>query len=60
MHTALCKPKKREVMVVMADVTVAQGVVLSLPADVRKHLKEFCPLISGLSGAIQHNKGEKK
>ena len=47
-------------MVVMADVTVALGAVLSLRADVRKHLKRFCPLISGLSGAIQRNKGEKK
>lgn len=30
-------------MVAMADVTVALGVALSLPADIRKHLKEFCP-----------------
>lgn len=28
-------------MVIMTDVTVALGVVLSLPADIRKHLKEF-------------------
>lgn len=47
-------------MVVMTEVTVALGVVLSLPADVRKHLKEFCPVISGLSGTNQGNKGKKK
>lgn len=47
-------------MVVMTDVTVVLGVAVSLSADVRKHLKEFCPLISGLSGTIQGNEGKEK
>lgn len=57
----VCVSQRRsEVMVVMTDVTLVLGAVLSLPADARKHLKEFCPLISGLLGAIQGNKGGKK
>lgn len=47
-------------MVVMTDATVVLGVALSLSADVRKHLKEYCLLISGLPGTIQGSKGKKK
>lgn len=57
MHTSLCKPKKREVMVVMADVTVALGVVLSLPAVVREHFKRV--LFSNLR-AIRNNSTQQR
>lgn len=57
---SLCEPnKKSEVMVVMTDVMVALAAVLNFPADVIKHLKEFCPLISGLSGTIKDNEVKK-
>lgn len=47
-------------MVVMTDATVVLGVALSLSADVRKYLKEFCLLISSLPGTVQGSKGKKK
>lgn len=50
------KNAKSEVMVVGTDAPVVVGVPLSLCADVRKHLKEFCLLISVLPGS----KGKKK
>ena len=61
-HLHVCISQKRsEVMVVMTDVTGVLGAVLSsFPADVRKHLKAFCPLISGLLGTIQGHKGTNK